>query len=111
MTFGYEYTFLLLAGLTLIVYHVAHHLRPTRQNTRSLQALIAWLVVPVAFVGLYIFAFVTFGFVTFGSEYLTQVDRDNFGTVIVIALTIAACIGAWREVELVIQEKRKIASS
>jgi hypothetical protein len=106
MTFGYEYTFLLLAGLTLIVYHVAHHLRPTRQNTRSLQALIAWLVVPVAFVGLYIFAFMTFG-----AEYLTQIDRDNFGTIIVIALTIAACIGAWREVELVIQEKRQIGRS
>lgn len=101
MTFGYEYTFLLLAGLTLIVYHVAHYLRPTRQNTRSLQALIAWIVVPVAFVGILIY-------IVFDStlEHLGQLDSDNVGTIIVTAVTLLGCVGAWREVELVIQEKR-----
>ena len=106
MTFGYEYTFLLLSGLALIVYLIAHHLRPTRANTRSLQALIAWLVISVTFVGLFIFAIIKST-----PEYLTRVDRDSLGTVIVIILTIATCIGAWREVEFVIQEKRQIAGS
>lgn len=106
MTFGYEYTFLLLAGLSLLVYHVAHHLRPTRQNTRSLQALIAWLVVPVAFLGFFIY-------VVFDSTpgHLGQLDSDNVGTIIVTAMTLFGCVGAWREVELVIQEKRQIASN
>ncbi|HEY1391480.1 MAG TPA: hypothetical protein VGF38_23290 [Ktedonobacterales bacterium] len=105
MTFGYEYTFLLLAGLALIVYHVARHLRPTRQNTRSLQALIAWLVVPVAFVGV-------LTYIVFDSTpgHLGQLDSDNVGTIIVTALTLFGCVGAWREVELVILERRQIAT-
>jgi hypothetical protein len=106
VTFGYEYTFLLLAGLSLLVYHVAHHLRPTRQNTRSLQALIAWLVVPVAFLCFFIY-------VVFDSTpgHLGQLDSDNVGTIIVTAMALFGCVGAWREVELVIQEKRQIASN